>query len=279
MTYKTILVNCDTAPTSEKRIELASEIAQQQQAHLVGLFVRANVVMPAYMEAGIGPDLIALQEKRGKEQSAAAKAIFDRVTQRMGGSNEWRDTGGDVYDQTAMQARYADLVVMGQYDAKLDDPDIIPDLPETVMMNAGRPVLVVPYIGVKGKLMGGHVLVGWNASREATRAVVDSLPFLKVASAVTVLAVNPKPGTRGHGEQPGADVAQFLARHGVKVTASFTVADDIDPGDALLSRASDVNADMMVLGAYGHSRLREMVVGGVTRKVLATMTVPVLFSH
>lgn len=279
MGYKTILVNCDTSPTTEKRIELASEIAQKNEAHLVGLFVRANVVLPAYMEAGIGPDLIVLQEKRGKEQSAAAKAIFERVAQRMGGSYEWRDTGGDVYDQTSMQARYSDLVVMGQFNPELDDPDIIPDLAETVMMDSGRPVLVLPYIGVKGKVMGGHVLVGWNVSREASRAVVDSLPFLKAASAVTVLAVNPKSGARGHGEQPGADVAQFLARHGVKVTASYTVADDIDAGDALLSRAADVNADMMVLGAYGHSRLREMVIGGVTRKVLGTMTVPVLFSH
>ncbi len=279
MGYKTILVNCDTSPATEKRIELAADIARQTQAHLVGLFVRANVVMPAYMEAGIGPELIALQERRGKEQSAKAKAIFDRVMQRAGGSAEWRDTNGDVYDLTSMNARYADLVVMGQHNPDLDDPDVIADLPETVMLDAGRPVLVLPYVGVKGKVMGGHVLVGWNAGREATRAVSDALPFLKAASAVTVLAVNPRPGLRGHGDEPGADIAQFLARHGVKVTASFTVADDIDAGDALLSRAADVNADMMVLGAYGHSRLREMVVGGVTRKVLATMTVPVLFSH
>lgn len=279
MAYKTILVNCDTAPTTPKRIELAADLAQQTGAHLVGLFVRANVVMPAYMEAGIGPELIVLQEKRGKEQAAKAKAVFDQITQRIGGSVEWREASGDVYDQTAMHSRYADLTVMGQYDSKLDDPDVIPDLAETVMMNSGRPVLLLPYIGVKGKLTGGHVLVGWNASREAGRAVHDALPFLKAASAVTVLVVNPKPGVKGHGEQPGADIAQFLARHGVKVTASQTVADDIDAGDAILSRVSDLNADMLVLGAYGHSRLRELVIGGVTRKVLATMTVPVLFSH
>lgn len=279
MGYKTILVNCDTAPTTPQRIELAADLARQMQAHLVGMFVRANVVMPAYMEAGIGPELIVLQEKRGKDQAAKAKAVFDQIAQRVGGSAEWREASGDIYDQTTMQSRYADLTVMGQYDSKLDDPDVIPDLAETVMLDCGRPVLLLPYIGFKGKLIGGHVLVGWNASRESGRAVHDALPFLKAASQVTVLVVNPKGGARGHGEQPGADIAQFLARHGVKVTASQTVADDIDAGDAIISRVSDINADMLVMGAYGHSRLRELIIGGVTRKVLATMTVPVLFSH
>ncbi len=279
MGYKTILVNCDTAPTTPQRIELAADLARQMQAHLVGMFVRAKVVMPAYMEAGIGPELIVLQEKRGKDQAAKAKAVFDQIAQRVGGSAEWREASGDIYDQTTMQSRYADLTVMGQYDSKLDDPDVIPDLAETVMLDCGRPVLLLPYIGFKGKLIGGHVLVGWNASRESGRAVHDALPFLKAASQVTVLVVNPKGGARGHGEQPGADIAQFLARHGVKVTASQTVADDIDAGDAIISRVSDINADMLVMGAYGHSRLRELIIGGVTRKVLATMTVPVLFSH
>jgi nucleotide-binding universal stress UspA family protein len=278
MGYKTILVNCDTAPTTEKRIELAAELAQQAGAHLVGLFVRPNVVSVVTMEAGMAPDILAIQEQRGKEDAAAAKAVFDRVVGRAGGSSEWREARGDVYDHTAVSAHYADLTIMGQYDPKQVDVDVIPDLPEAVMMHSGRPVLVVPYIGVKSKLMGGHVLVGWNASREASRAVADAMPFLKAASAVTVLVVNPK-GTTGHGEQPGGDIVQFLTRHGVKVTASFTVADHIDAGDALLSRVSDVNADLLVLGAYGHSRLREFMIGGVTRKVLATMTVPVLFSH
>ncbi len=279
MGYKTILVNCDTAPTNDKRVEAAAEIARGCGAHLVGLFLRGNIVLPAYLEAGISPDLILLQENRTKEQAAKAKASFDAICNRVGVSSEWREAQGDVYDLGTMNARYADLVVMGQYDSNLADPDVVPDLPETVALRAGRPVMLLPYIGFKGPLMGGHVMVAWNAGREATRAVSDSLPLLQAAKAVTVLAVNPKSGPRGHGEDPGADIAQFLARHGVKVTSSFTVSDDADPGDVILSRIADLGVDLLVMGAYGHSRLRELVIGGVTRKILGSMTVPVLMSH
>lgn len=279
MAYKTILVNCDTAPTNDKRVETAAELARVTGAHLAGLFLRSNVVLPAYLEAGISPDLILLQEKRGKELSAKGKTAFDAICNRIGVAGEWRDAQGDVYELGAMHARYADLVVMGQFDSKLADPDVIPDLPETVALRAGRPVLILPYIGYKNPLMGGHVMVAWNASREATRAVSDAMPFLEAAKAVTVLAVNPRAGARGHGEDPGTDIALFLARHGVKVTASFTVSDDADPGDVILSRIADLGIDLLVMGAYGHSRLRELVIGGVTRKILGSMTAPVLMSH
>ncbi|MGE0152388.1 MAG: universal stress protein [Reyranellaceae bacterium] len=279
MAYKTILVNCDTAPTNDKRVETAAELARGTGAHLVGLFLRSNVVLPAYLEAGISPDLIALQEKRGKELAAKGKAAFDAICSRVGTASEWRDAQGDVYELGSMNARYADLVVMGQFDSSLTDPDIVPDLPETVALRAGRPVLILPYIPFRGPLMGGHVMVAWNASREATRAVSDALPFLQAAKTVTVLAVNPRAGARGHGEDPGADIALFLARHGVKVTSSFTISDDADPGDVVLSRMADLDVNLLVMGAYGHSRLREMVMGGVTRKILSSMTAPVLMSH
>lgn len=279
MAFKTILVYCDTAPTNDKRVEAAAELARSAGAHLIGLFLRSNVVLPAYLEAGISPDLITLQEQRGKELAAKAKASFEAICNRVGVSSEWRDAQGDVYELASMNARYADVVVMGQFDSKLADPDVVPDLPETVALRAGRPVLILPYIGFKGPLMGGHVMVAWNAGREATRAVNDALPFLQAAKAVTVLAVNPKAGARGHGEDPGADIALFLARHNVKVTSSFTVSDDADPGDVILSRMADLDINLLVMGAYGHSRLREMVIGGVTKKILSSMTAPVLMSH
>lgn len=278
MGIKTILVFCDTSPHCEGRLKVAIELARKHEAHLVGTFVRGQIVVPAYMEAGIGADLILLQEKRLDELEAKGKALFERVTNASGIACEWRATRGDVYEQAAMHARYADLVVMSQYDPKLRDPDIVPDLAEMVAMDSGRPVLVVPYIGAKGPL-GDHVMVAWNSSREATRAVKDSIPFLKRAKQVTVLSVDPHGGAAGHGEQPGADVALYLARHGIKVTASQTMSDKVDAGDIILSRAADLNVDLIVMGAYGHSRLREMVIGGVTRKIMSSMTVPVLISH
>jgi nucleotide-binding universal stress UspA family protein len=147
-----------------------------------------------------------------------------------------------------------------------------------VMLASGRPVLAIPYAG-QFEQIGERVLVAWNASREATRAVNDALPLLMGAKAVTILAVNPKHGIEGHGDVPAADIALHLARHGVKAEAAHTIAKDISEGDALLSYAADLGADLIVAGGYGHSRAREMVFGGATRTLLQEMTVPMLLSH
>ena len=156
-------------------------------------------------------------------------------------------------------------------------PNPIVDLPETVALTTGRPVLVVPFIGAKPP--GKIVLLCWNASREAARAAADALPFLKAAQKVIVLVVNPTVSAEGHGEEPGADAAAWLARQGVKVTVQRDVAPDADVGGLILSRAADHDADLIVMGIYGHSRMREMVLGGASRTLLASMTVPVLMSH
>ncbi|MBN8909554.1 MAG: universal stress protein, partial [Rhodospirillales bacterium] len=121
--------------------------------------------------------------------------------------------------------------------------------------------------------------VAWNASREAARAVNDALPLLEGAKLVTVVAINPRQGIGGHGDVPAADIVLHLARHGVKAEAAHTVANDISDGEALLSYAADLGVDLIVAGAYGHSRAREMVFGGVTRTLLSEMTVPVFLSH
>jgi nucleotide-binding universal stress UspA family protein len=136
----------------------------------------------------------------------------------------------------------------------------------------------VPYAG-DGATLGETVLVAWNASREAARAVNDALPLLQQARAVTVLAVNPLGGIAGDGDVPAADIALHLARHGVKAEAAHTVAPDIPEGDAILDYAADIGADLVVAGGYGHSRMREFVFGGVTRSLLTEMTVPVFLSH
>ena len=139
-------------------------------------------------------------------------------------------------------------------------------------------MLVVPY-AFERRPVGRRVLVAWNASREAARAVSDALPLLKRAGQVDVVAFEPGKSGAAHGEEPGADIALYLARHGVKVTVSRVDAPDLDVGNQLLSRAFDLSADLIVMGAWGHSRLRELVLGGVTRTVLESMTVPVLMAH
>ena len=176
-----------------------------------------------------------------------------------------------------MQARYADLVIVGQADP--DDVSMTPaDLPEAVALATGRPMLVVPHIGVNTR-PGQIVMLCWNASRESARAASDALPFLTRAQKVILLAVEPKPSAFGHGEEPGADAAAWLARHGVDVTVQRDVADDDDIGNVILSRAADYGVDLIVMGLYGHSRLREMVLGGASRTLLSSMTVPVLMGH
>jgi nucleotide-binding universal stress UspA family protein len=191
--------------------------------------------------------------------------------------SEWRASDTDALSVVALHARYADLVVIGQ-----QKPDstggVSREFERSLPAVAGRPVLVVPY-AFERRPVGRQVLVAWNASREAARAVVDALPFLMRADQVHVVAFDPQVSARAHGEEPGADIALYLARHGVKVAVSRYDAQDMDTGNLLLSRAFDLSADLIVMGAWGHSRLREFVLGGVTRTLLESMTVPVLMSH
>jgi nucleotide-binding universal stress UspA family protein len=151
------------------------------------------------------------------------------------------------------------------------------DLPESVALATGRPALVVPHIGAKPP--GKVVLLCWNASREAARAASDAMPLLTAADQVIVLAINPTTSAKGHGAEPGTDAAAWLARHGVKVTVQRDVAMDADVGGVILSRAADHDVDLIVMGIYGHSRIREMVLGGASRTLLGSMTVPVFMSH
>jgi nucleotide-binding universal stress UspA family protein len=151
-------------------------------------------------------------------------------------------------------------------------------LPEKVVLESGRPVVVIPFIGAP-QTIGKRVMVAWNASRESVRAVNDALPVLVQSDTVEVLAINPPAGETGDGDIPCADICLHLARHGVNAVAESMQAADISVGDVLLSRAADRGVDLIVMGAYGHSRFREIVLSGVSRRLFNHMTVPVLFSH
>ncbi len=177
----------------------------------------------------------------------------------------------------AAAAQQEVLIVVGQHDPDQQVPTPS-DLPETVALATGRPTLVVPHIGAQ-KSLGKTILLCWNASRESARAASDALPLLSAAEKVVVLVIDPRSSPTGHGAEPGADVAAWLARHGVKVTVQRDVAADTDVGSVILSRAADHDADLIVMGIYGHSRMREMVLGGASRTLMASMTVPVLMAH
>lgn len=279
MTIKNILVHVDHGKAMPARVDYALRLARQCDAHLTGLHCVTPIYLPGYLRAELPEPVLRAQSEREAAERVADKAAFDRAVAASGhaAKSEWRAVQGDSIDALVLHGRYADLVVVGQSDAE-DARDDIVDLPGAVALELGRPVLAVPHSGTFDRI-GEHVLVAWNASREATRAVNDAMPILAKAKKVTVLAVNPHGGTHGHGAQPGADIALHLARHGVKAEAAQLSTDDLDPGDLLLSRAADLGADLIVMGAYGRSRLREMVLGGVTRHMMQHMTVPVLLSH
>jgi nucleotide-binding universal stress UspA family protein len=278
MTYKTILVQCDAARNVAPRLEVAAELAQQQGAHLVALHARQPFQMPAFVDGGFPmDDLFKSYEAGATADLATATAAFEKATKGRHLSAELRVVDGFVHSELVRHARYADLLVLGQTDPENTLPTPA-DLPEAVTLASGRPVLVVPYIGVTNA-PGKTVLLCWNASRESAHAATAALPLLKAAAKVIVLAIDAKPSPAGHGAEPGADAAAWLARHGVKVTVQRDVAAEADVGGTILSRAADHAVDLIVMGLYGHSRMREMVLGGASRTLLGSMTVPVLMAH
>ena len=278
MPYKTILVHLDVGARTGARLDLACRLAGRFDAHLVGVHALTEIRLPGYaaVMTGQSDQLAEFQAHAAAELRERSEALFRKRVEAAGlTKTEYRASRADALAAVPLHARYADLVVAGQPDAR-DASGVEPDFVERLLLAAGRPVLVVPYAGSFGDA-GKRVLVAWNASREATRALTDSIPLLREAEAVHVIAFDP--AAAPHGEVPGADIGLYLARHGIKVTVSQQTAPDVDVGNQLLSRAADIAADLIVMGAWGHSRLQELVMGGVTQTILRSMTVPVLMSH
>ena len=278
MSYKTILVHCDASRAVGTRLAAAAQVAQRFEARLVGLHAREPFEVVSFVDGGMALEPLMEAYRAGCEAAEkTAQSAYDKATKGRNFPSEWRVTEAFSDDALTVSARYADLLVVGQADP--DDPaGSRNDLPEAMAFATGRPVLVVPHIGAPSTV-GKTVMLCWNASRESARAAADALPFLRAAEKVIVLVVDPEVSAAGHGQEPGADVALWLARHGVKVTVQRDVAADAQVAEVILSRAADHGVDLIVMGIYGHSRLREMVLGGVTRDILQHMTVPVLMSH
>jgi nucleotide-binding universal stress UspA family protein len=282
--FKDLLVVVDNSRSCAMRLDVAVHVASRFGTHLTGLFVTETPNVPDWIQSEgrvyVPPpsDVVEMQRQAWRDAARGAQQVFRSRADVAGITTEWREREGEVTDLAVLHARYADMVIVGQTEPAPHAIGSTRALPERLLLGVGRPILVVPYAGVF-KTVGERVLVAWNASREATRAVNDALPILQQASQVTVLAINPRGGVSGDGDVPGADLALHLSRHGVNAEASWVPADDIAVAALLLSRACDVQADLIVMGGYGHSRVREIVLGGTTREILKTMTVPTLLSH
>ncbi|RZI44397.1 universal stress protein [Herbaspirillum sp. HC18] len=280
MSYKTILVHVDTSRHADQCIRLAAEIAEKEQAHLIGA-ATTGVSRYIYQSGMLDPmdpgmaNHLALHLDALRKQARTALDRFDTLA----AARNLRSRESELIDDEAgaglsLRARYCDLVVIGQFDPDEAAATVMSDFPEFVVLNAARPVMIVPYAG-RFENIGRRVLVAWDASISATRALIHALPMLRRAEIVEVAVFNPGDA---HGEMPGADIALYLARHNIKVDV-IRQKTRIDVGNSLLSLAADLGSDMMVMGGYGHSRFREIVLGGVTRTVMEEMTIPVLMSN
>ena len=257
--------------------DFAISVASTFEAHVLGVAFSYEPIIPGTVMGGIPPEFIESQRIESDKKARAAVARFEQAAKRAGVSAESNIISASISgaaDRLGRLARRFDLVVVGQADREKSAPDEVVD--EGALFDSGRPVIFVPFIQKAG-LKLDRVMVCWDGSRAATRAVADSLPFLRKAKQVEIVMV--ASGRSKSDEIPGADLGQHLARHGLKVEVKRITSPDIDVPSTILSYAADSSADMIVMGGYGHSRLREFVLGGATRGILETMTVPVLMSH
>lgn len=276
MSYKTIVVHVDASLHAEQRMRHAARLAAAFGAHLVGSAF-SGISRYAGRDVGIELAMVAPHDMAALAQkNQAAVARFEAIAAAEGVTSvEHRVLEDDPAGGLALQARYADLVVLSQTDpADPASSHLVGGLPEQVVLDGGRPVLIIPYAGEFPRI-GGKVMVAWDGGLEATRAVYHALPLLRGAALVSVMVFNP---AEAAGREPGADLALYLARHGVRCAVRGTPL-PIRAGEDLLSQAADLQADLIVMGAYGHSRFREIMLGGVSQTILSSMTAPVLMAH
>jgi nucleotide-binding universal stress UspA family protein len=281
MAYKTVLVHCNDESRINHMLGPATQVAGEFQAHLIGVSVSPPIVVfPAGMPGS--PDTIVLDQHcraYGKE-NPAMKASFEAAAHARNLIAEWREAdagSASVADVVLLHARTADLIVASQSHPKWPGSQHL-DIADRLVAESGRPVLIIPNKGSQ-QTIGKRVLVAWNARREAARAAFDALPLLRRAKEVKVIWVNPQSDSEVAQDVPAADICVALARHGVNCEATQAVRPHTHVGQTLLECSSEYGADLLVMGCYGHSRLREFVFGGATRHVLWYMTLPVLMSH
>jgi nucleotide-binding universal stress UspA family protein len=276
MSYKTILVHLNDKRRAERLLEPTLFLARRYNAHVIGLHVYPGISAPPIPIPGSG-QVIGMALGAGRKESDEIAALFSQMTANQPFVAECRAVKALGFDLGAVvmdHARCADLVVAGQADPDWDFSPVL-DFPERLALESGRPVLVVPHAG-RYREIGRNAVIAWKPAREAARAVFDALPLLKSAQNVQILEVNQSPI---HGAMPDTSIAAALRRHGIKPTQRSTLAADISAGDEILSRLADAGADLLVMGAYGHSRMRELILGGVTRHISRHMTAPTLWSH
>lgn len=278
MAYRDVLVVADDTPECTQRMQFAARLAARHEAHLIGMMLRYGQTYAERTEAYV----VAADEKRRRAAEDAAhvriREDLERQARAAGVPFEWYSAEGEPVRTVSLFCRHADIAVIGQ---SVDQPGAlgtVRDLAELVALASGRPVVTVPRSGAPAGA-GERVMVAWDAGREAARAVADSLPVLQRAEQVLIYSVDPEERGDRHGDLPGVDLARHLARHDINAKVETVSGSDADAGDMILNRIAEAGIDLLVMGAYGHTRIRELWLGGVTRQMMRNMTVPVLLSH
>jgi nucleotide-binding universal stress UspA family protein len=272
-----IVVFIDGRTKTTSILEFAGTLAQEHGARLISVFMQPEpaATPPEMFARGKGIlNVIEAHQAQIEEIEASHRAQFEDIVRRHEIRSEWRSLSY-LSSEVGVHAYYADLVLIARPEAPGQTAGP-PGLAESLVLSSGRPIIMFPPLGTVSRVR--RILVAWNATRESIRAVADALPLLVKAEAVEALVVDHQRHP-GHGPEPGADIARHLARHGVQVEARRLASDGKDVGRLLLSQAAAFGADLLVMGAYGHSHLREWMFGGVTRTVLYQAGLPVLMSR
>jgi nucleotide-binding universal stress UspA family protein len=272
-----IIVNLSVTKEGGGVGKYAISVAAALEAHLTGVAFIYDPVVPISGAGYIPAEIIETQLDDNETAAEAAIKSFTAASEQAGISAEPVMTSASLSgasDQFARMARRFDLAIVGQAQPDISSMEQI--ISETTLFESGRPMIMVPYIQ-KAPFKTDNVMICWDGSRTAARAIADAIPVIGKSGRVEIVIVANERGKQD--EIEGVDIGQHLARHGLKVDVHRISGGNIDVGDALLSHAADSGADLMVMGGYGHSRLREFVLGGVTRSIFGSMTVPVLISH
>ena len=271
-----LAVHVDHRQQSKPGLDVAIALAERCNAHLTAVYVDPAPLAPELMEMSTASVLLESIAQQEAEWAAIARKKFEDAVRVSNIQSSFEHGTGPRFTSLSTHARYSDLLVLTQ-DGENSQPRLS-GFADNVLLDCARPVLMVPYVGAPAPV-DGTAIVAWSGTRESARAVNDALPLLSLAREVQVVVIQPKNTPLRDTDLPGAGLCAHLARHGLNVEAKVLHGEGVSTGNLLLSHAADVSANLIVMGAYGHSRLREMILGGVTQQLLEEMTVPVLMSH
>lgn len=276
---QSILLHIDASARSTERLQLAQQLAEPHHACVTAMYAEMPASVQYPYTFTVGPEVFTMMQQYEAQRRQRARATFERSPLSTQAVSQWLEAQGDPVHEFVCQSWTADLMVLGQQETQGEDrPDLPSNWVESVLVHSGKPALVVPSIGVT-QMPGRTILVAWKNTRESARALAAALPLLRLAQRVHVASWQAESEDDPREPASMVQLERYLTQHGVSAVFHRHLRGGRRVGEYILSLAADTEADLIVMGAYGHSRAREWVLGGVTRTLLQTMTVPLLVSH